>query len=236
VPTDNEKLALFIGATFSLAIDSLTRVRWLSLRLAETLTLDEGDCAVFVWLFDGWAAVLVDGWAPALVLALVPVGAACDWLFAGGAVLVCACVGEFDGWADWACEGAVAALLSDRPCDGGEAWFDWTCERDESLLPVAFGADWLVVVADFGVPEGVDWVFWADGVELGEEAVGEDAAGAGEFVLVWFCAAGGGGLVLGCSLGDWANAPVLSIKPIAVVINKRSFMVLSLGLVVNTEK
>jgi hypothetical protein len=53
VPTDNEKLTLFTGATFSLAIDSLTRVRWLSLRLAETLTLDEGDCAVFVWLFDG---------------------------------------------------------------------------------------------------------------------------------------------------------------------------------------
>src|ERR1700737_203366 len=46
----------------------------------------------------------------------------------------------------------------------------------------------------------------------------------------------GGGLDLGCSLGDWANAPVPSIKPIAVVINKRSFMVLSLGLVLKTEK
>jgi hypothetical protein len=53
VPTDNEKLTLFNGATFSLAIDSLTRVRWLSLRLAETLTLDEPDCAVLDWVFDG---------------------------------------------------------------------------------------------------------------------------------------------------------------------------------------
>jgi hypothetical protein len=53
--------------------------------------------------------------------------------------------------------------------------------------------------------------------------------------LVFLCAAGGG-LDLGCSLGDWANAPVPSIKPIAVVINKRSFMVLSLGLVLKTEK
>jgi hypothetical protein len=53
VPTDNEKLTLFTGATFSLAIDSLTRVRWLLLRLAETLTLDARDCAVLVWLFDG---------------------------------------------------------------------------------------------------------------------------------------------------------------------------------------
>jgi hypothetical protein len=53
VPTDNEKLTLFTGAAFSLAIDALTRVRWLSLRLAETLTLDDRDCAVLVWLFDG---------------------------------------------------------------------------------------------------------------------------------------------------------------------------------------
>jgi len=53
VPTDNEKFTLFTGAAFSLAIDALTRVRWLSLRLAETLTLDERDCAVLVWLFDG---------------------------------------------------------------------------------------------------------------------------------------------------------------------------------------
>jgi hypothetical protein len=51
-------------------------------------------------------------------------------------------------------------------------------------LPIAFGADWLVVVADFGVPEGVDWAFWADGVELGEDAVDDDAAGADEFELV----------------------------------------------------
>jgi hypothetical protein len=53
VPTDNEKLTLFNGATFSRAIDSLTRMRWVSLRLAETLTLDELDCAVLVWLVDG---------------------------------------------------------------------------------------------------------------------------------------------------------------------------------------
>ena len=45
-------------------------------------------------------------------------------------------------------------------------------------------SDWLVVVDDFDVPEGIDWVFWADGVELGEEVVDEDAAGADEFELV----------------------------------------------------
>ena len=53
------------------------------------------------------------------------------------------------------------------------------------MLPVAFGVDWLVVVADFGVPEGVDCAFWAaEGVELGVDAVDEDAAGADEFELV----------------------------------------------------
>jgi len=95
------------------------------------------------------------------------------------------------------------------------------------LLPEALGADWLVVVGDFVVPEGVDWAFWAEGVEFGEEEVDEDVDGADEFELVWLCAAAGG-LVLGCSLGDWANAPVPSIRPMAVVINKRSFMFLSL--------
>jgi hypothetical protein len=45
---------------------------------------------VLVWLFDGWAAVLVEGWVPALVFALVSLGDACVRLFAGGAVLVCA--------------------------------------------------------------------------------------------------------------------------------------------------
>jgi len=95
------------------------------------------------------------------------------------------------------------------------------------LLPEALGADWLVVVGDFAAPEGVDWTFWAEGVELGEEEVDEDVDGADEFELVWLCAAAGE-LDLGCSLGDWANAPVPSIRPMAVVINKRSFMFLSL--------
>lgn len=51
------------------------------------------------------------------------------------------------------------------------------------MLPVVVGADWLVAVAEFGVPEGVDWAFWADGVELGEECVGA-AAGPDEFEFV----------------------------------------------------
>jgi hypothetical protein len=34
------------------------------------------------------------------------------------------------------------------------------------------------VVGDFEVAEGVDWAFWADGVELGEAEVDEDADGA----------------------------------------------------------
>ena len=52
------------------------------------------------------------------------------------------------------------------------------------MLPIVFGADWLVVVADFGAPDGADCVFWADGIELGEAVVDEDAAGADEFVFV----------------------------------------------------
>lgn len=123
---------------------------------------------------------MADAGALALLLVFAGlVGDACDWLFVGGAVLVCACAGEFDGCADWACDGDVAALLPDCACDGGEAGFDWACERDESL-PVVFGADWLVVVGDLS--EGVDGVFWADVAELGEVAV-EDA-GADEFELV----------------------------------------------------
>jgi len=53
VPTDNEKLTLLIGATFSFEIDVLMRVRWVSLRLADTLALDELDCAVLDCAFDG---------------------------------------------------------------------------------------------------------------------------------------------------------------------------------------
>jgi hypothetical protein len=53
VPTDNEKFRSATGFAFSRVIDSLTRVRWLSFRLAETLALDEGDCAVLVLVFEG---------------------------------------------------------------------------------------------------------------------------------------------------------------------------------------
>jgi hypothetical protein len=45
VPTDSEKFTLVTGFAFKRVIDSLIRVRWLSFRLAETLTLDE-DCWV----------------------------------------------------------------------------------------------------------------------------------------------------------------------------------------------
>ena len=94
------------------------------------------------------------------------------------------------------------------------------------MLPVA-GVDWLVVVCDLEVAEGDDCVFWADGVELCEDGVEEDADGADEFELFGLCAAGGE-LFLGCSLGDCAYAPAPSIKPMAVVINKRSLMFHSL--------
>jgi hypothetical protein len=104
-------------------------------------------------------------------------------------------------------------LLPGCACDGGADWLDG-------------GLDWLVVVVEF--PEGVDCVFWADGAELGEELVDEEAAGAG--ALVWLCAAGGE-LVRAGSLGDCANAPVPSNKPMAVVISKRSLMFRSLELV-----
>ena len=73
-------------------------------------------------------------------------------------------------------------MLSCRICEGGEAWFDWVCEREESLLPAA-GVDWLVVVCDLELAEGDDCVFWADGVELCEDGVEEDADGADEFEL-----------------------------------------------------
>jgi hypothetical protein len=73
-------------------------------------------------------------------------------------------------------------LLSCRVCEGGEAWLDWACEREESVLPVA-GVDWLVVVCDLEVVEADGCVFWADGVELCEDRVEEDADGADEFEL-----------------------------------------------------
>jgi hypothetical protein len=110
-------------------------------------------------------------------------------------------------------------LLPGCACDGGADWLDG-------------GLDWLVVVVEF--PEGVDCVFWADGAELveeaelGEELVDEEAAGAG--ALIWLCAAGAE-LVRAGSLGDCANAPVPSNKPMAVVISKRSLMFRSLELV-----
>jgi hypothetical protein len=49
----SEKVVLCGAGAAAVAIDSVTRVRWLSLRLAETLTFDDSDCAVFVWLLDG---------------------------------------------------------------------------------------------------------------------------------------------------------------------------------------
>jgi hypothetical protein len=42
------------------------------------------------------------------------------------------------------------------------------------LLAAVFGANWLVVAAGFGGSEGIDWAFWADGIELGEEAPEEE--------------------------------------------------------------
>jgi hypothetical protein len=56
----------------------------------------------------------------------------------------------FDGWFDWACEGAVVALSFDR-----------ACEDVGPLLPVLAGPapDWLVAVPDFDVSVGVDWAF-----------------------------------------------------------------------------
>ena len=45
MPTDSEKLTLVTGLAFKRVIDSLIRVRWLSFRLAEMLTLEE-DCWV----------------------------------------------------------------------------------------------------------------------------------------------------------------------------------------------
>ena len=51
-------------------------------------------------------------------------------------------------------EGAVAALLVDGPCEGGEVWFDCACE----LVSAVFGLDWLVVVEDLS--EEVAAAFW----------------------------------------------------------------------------
>jgi hypothetical protein len=71
VPTDSEKFTLVTGLAFNLLIDTLTRVRSLSFRLADTLMFDDRDCAVSVWLFDGGAPALVDGGAPGLLAALL---------------------------------------------------------------------------------------------------------------------------------------------------------------------
>jgi hypothetical protein len=140
------------------------------------------------------------------------------WLLAGGAVLVCACEEELGCWADCACEGAVVVLLSDR--DGWDGWFDCACVRVVSLPPVALG--WPVVVPS-RLPGEVDWAFvdgagLADGVEAEDDGADCDAD---EFGLVWVCAAGGR---FDFSLGDCAHAPVPSIRPMAVVINKGCFM------------
>ncbi len=65
-------------------------------------------------------------------------------------------------------EGAVAALLVDSPCEGGEVWFDCACE----LVSAVFGVDWLVVVEDLS--EEVAGAFWADGAEEFDEGAGAD--------------------------------------------------------------
>jgi hypothetical protein len=89
--------------------------------------------------------------------------------------------------------------------------------------------DWLVVIPDFDVSDGDDWAFWVDGVEFCEDVEvcdeeSEEVAepDGGVFELLWFCAAGGG--LIFESLDDWANAPVPSNSPTAVVINKRCFI------------
>jgi hypothetical protein len=56
VPTESEKLTLVTGFAFKRVIDSMTRARWLSFRLAETLTLEDDGCAVLAWLVAGWFA------------------------------------------------------------------------------------------------------------------------------------------------------------------------------------
>src|SRR6267378_8460143 len=56
VPTDSEKFTLVTGFAFKRVIDSLIRVRWLSFRLAETLTLEEGCWVVLACLFAGLPA------------------------------------------------------------------------------------------------------------------------------------------------------------------------------------
>jgi len=66
VPTESEKFTLVMGCTFSREIAWVTRVRCWSLILTDAFTFVEGDCAVLVGGFAGWAgccAVLVGGFA-----------------------------------------------------------------------------------------------------------------------------------------------------------------------------
>jgi hypothetical protein len=65
---------------------------------------------------------------------------------------------------------------------------------------------------------GADGAGLADGVEAEDDGADCDA---GEFGVVWVWLAGGR---FDFSLGDCAHAPVPSIKPMAVVINKCRLM------------
>jgi hypothetical protein len=53
VPTDSEKFTLVTGFAFKRVIESLNGVRWLSFRLAETLTLEGDSWVVLAWLLAG---------------------------------------------------------------------------------------------------------------------------------------------------------------------------------------
>ena len=137
-------------------------------------------------------------------------------MVAGGDVLVCACE-EAGGCADWVCEGAVVALLSDLD---DEDCPDCACGRWASLA-FGFGADWLVVVS-CRLLAGADCAFCEVAADPAEEGAG--AWAAGEFALGWLCAADGAG---GLSFGDWAKAPVPIKTATAVVTNKDCFMIFS---------
>jgi hypothetical protein len=141
-----------------------------------------------------------------------------------GAVLVCACEEEAGGCADWVCEGAVVALLSDF--DDGD-WPDCACGRWASLLAFGFWADCPVVSCR--LLAGADCVFCEVDADPPEEE-GAGAWDAGEFGLGWLCAVDGAGdLSLGdcaLSVGDCAKAPVPIKTATAVVTNKDCFMII----------
>jgi hypothetical protein len=129
---------LVTGFAFKRVIDSMTRARWLSFRLAETLTLEDDGCAVLAWLVAGWfaGATLLLGFA---LLA----AAGFDYLLGAPYRSAPARKKPAAVWFGLVRGRRRIVVWS----DDGEGWPDLACGRCASLLTFGICADWPVVVS-----------------------------------------------------------------------------------------